>query len=141
MLTMIPKCMAKEADLIFELLTGCSDWDTTEMIAFRNQIRRSASNLMLCKGSSCVRMQRLKFNWCHIKCYMRCRIGCSDIDKKNKLQITSVNCETNLLSLINPLLAHTYCSTIVSNHGLIGLKNSSRKLVAIYTISYFLIYI
>ncbi|XP_066388220.1 uncharacterized protein [Miscanthus floridulus] len=44
-------CIAKEADLIFELLTGCSDWDTTEMIAFGNQIRRSASNLMLYKGS------------------------------------------------------------------------------------------
>ena len=51
MLMMIPKCIAKEADLIFELLTGCSDWDTTEMIAFGNQIRRSASNLMLYTGS------------------------------------------------------------------------------------------
>jgi hypothetical protein len=29
-----------------------------------------------------------------------------DINKKNKLQNPSVNCKTNLLSLINPLLAH-----------------------------------
>ena len=45
--------------------------------------------------------------------------------------------ETNLLSLINPPLAHIYCSTTLSNHGLIRLKNSSRKLVAICAISYF----
>jgi hypothetical protein len=58
-------------------------------------------------------------------------MGCSDTNKKNKLQITSVNCETNLLRPINPSLAHIYCSTTLSNHGLIMLKNSSRKLVSI----------
>jgi hypothetical protein len=31
---------------------------------------------------------------------------CSDINKKNKLQNLLVNCETNLLSLINLSLAH-----------------------------------
>jgi hypothetical protein len=31
---------------------------------------------------------------------------CSDINKKNKLQNPLVNCETNLLSLINLLLAY-----------------------------------
>lgn len=51
MLMMIPKCIAKEADLIFELLTDCTDWDNTKSIALGNQIRRSASNLMLYKGS------------------------------------------------------------------------------------------
>ena len=60
---------------------------------------------------------------------------------KNKLQNLSVLHETNLLSLINPSLAHVYCSTTLSNHRLIRLKNLSRKLVAIYIISYFLIYI
>ena len=30
-----------------------------------------------------------------------------------------VNRETNLMSLINPLLAYVYCSNLVSNHGLI----------------------
>ena len=32
------------------------------------------------------------------------------------------NCETNLLSLINPLLANVYCSTTLSNHSVIRLK-------------------
>jgi hypothetical protein len=45
-----------------------------------------------------------------------------DTNKKHKLQIPSVNHETNLLRLINPSLAYIYCSTIVSNHGLIRLK-------------------
>jgi hypothetical protein len=67
-------------------------------------------------------MQGLKFSWYHIGCYMGCRIGCSDTNKKNKLQIPLVNREMNLLSLINPSLAHVYCSTTVSNHGLIRLK-------------------
>jgi hypothetical protein len=35
-----------------------------------------------------------------------CRVGCSVTNKKNKLQNPSVNRETNLLSLINPLLAY-----------------------------------
>ena len=43
----------------------------------------------------------------------------------------------NLLSLINPSVAHIYCSTTLSNHGLIRLKNPSRKLIAICVISYF----
>jgi hypothetical protein len=47
----------------------------------------------------------------------------------------------NLLSLINLSLAHVYCTTTLSNHRLLGLKNSSHKLVAIYAINYFLIYI
>jgi hypothetical protein len=51
-------------------------------------------------------LQGLKFSWCHIGCYMRCRMRCSDTNKKNKLQIQSVNRETNLLRLINLSLAH-----------------------------------
>jgi hypothetical protein len=42
----------------------------------------------------------------------------------------------NLLRLINPLLAHVYCSITLSNNELIRLKNLSRKLVAICAISY-----
>jgi hypothetical protein len=67
-------------------------------------------------------LQGLKFSWCHIGCYIECRMGCSDINKKNKLQIPPVNHEMNLLSLINPSLPHVYYSTTVSNHGLIRLK-------------------
>lgn len=44
-------------------------------------------------------------------------------------------------SLINPSLANVYYSTILSNHGAISLKNSSRKLVALCVISYFLAFI
>ena len=33
-----------------------------------------------------------------------------------------VNRDTNLLSLINPVLANVYCSTILSNHDAIKLK-------------------
>jgi hypothetical protein len=54
MLMMIPKCIAKEADLIYELLTSCSDWDTTELIASGNQIRRSALNLVKVSESAAV---------------------------------------------------------------------------------------
>ena len=43
----------------------------------------------------------------------------------------------NLLSLINPSLAHIYGSTTLSNHRLIRLKKSSRKLTTICAISYF----
>jgi hypothetical protein len=50
------------------------------------------------------------------------RTGCSDTNKKNKLQNPSVIRETNLLSLINPSLAHVYYSTILLNHSLIRLK-------------------
>jgi hypothetical protein len=64
-------------------------------------------------------MQRLNFSWCHIGCYMTCL----DTNKKNKLQIPSVNREMNLLRVINPSLAYVYCSTTLSNHGLIRLKN------------------
>jgi hypothetical protein len=62
---------------------------------------------------------------------------------KNKLHKSLVIRETNLLSdinllsLINLLLAYAYCSTILSNHGLIRHKKSSRKVVAICAISYF----
>jgi hypothetical protein len=43
----------------------------------------------------------------------------------------------NLLSQINPSLAYVYCSTSLSNHGLIRLKRFfSRKLVTICVISY-----
>ena len=42
----------------------------------------------------------------------------------------------NLLSLISPSLAHIYCSTTLSNHGPIRLKNSSHKLVASCAISF-----
>jgi hypothetical protein len=45
---------------------------------------------------------------------------------KNKLQISLVNCEMNLLRLINLSLAHVYCITTLSNDGLIGLKNFSQ---------------
>ena len=53
-----------------------------------------------------------------------------------KLQKSSVIHETNLLSLINPLLAYVYCSTTLSNHGLIRLKKLSHKLVLICTFSF-----
>ena len=42
----------------------------------------------------------------------------------------------NLLSLINPSLAHGYCSTTLSNHGLIRWKDSSRKVIVNYAISF-----
>ena len=71
----------------------------------------------------------------------RCCMECSDTNKKNKLHNPSVLQEMNFLSLINPLLAHVYWSTTLSNHGLIRLKKSSRKLVAICVINYFLVYI
>ena len=41
---------------------------------------------------------------------------------KNKLQNLSVIRKTNLLSLINHSLAHVYCSTTLSNYGLIRLN-------------------
>jgi hypothetical protein len=44
--------------------------------------------------------------------------------------------ETNLLSLINPSLAHVYCSTTWSNHELISLMDSSRELASIYAIGF-----
>ena len=50
------------------------------------------------------------------------------------------NLRDDFLSLINLSLAHVYCSTTLSNHEL-GLKNSSRKLVTICVINYFLVYI
>jgi hypothetical protein len=37
-------------------------------------------------------------------------------------KIPPINCETNLLSLINSLLANVYCSETLSNHGVIRLK-------------------
>ena len=59
-----------------------------------------------------------------------------------KLHNPSVNREMNLLNLINPSLAHV-CT--VAPHcqimDYLGLKNLSRKIVAIYAISYFLVYI
>jgi hypothetical protein len=49
---------------------------------------------------------------CHIGCVRGCREGFSDTNKKNKLQNPLGNYETNLMILINPLLAHVgYCST------------------------------
>jgi hypothetical protein len=65
-----------------------------------------------------------------------CRTWCSDSNKKNKLQNSSVIHETNLLSLINSSLAHVYCSTTLSNHGLIRLKNLSRKIILICVFSF-----
>ena len=53
---------------------------------------------------------------------MRISYGVFDTNKKNELQNPSVLYETNLLSLINPLLAYIYCSITLSNHGLIRLK-------------------
>ena len=47
------------------------------------------------------------------------------------------NNKTNYTSHLNPSLAHVYCSTTLSSHGLIKLKNSSRKVVVICAISYF----
>jgi hypothetical protein len=46
-----------------------------------------------------------------------------------------------ITELINLSLAHVYCSMTLSNHGLIRLKNSSRKIHTICVISYFLVYI
>ena len=69
---------------------------------------------------------------CHMGCHIRISYGYLDTNKKNKLQNPLVNHETNLLSLINLLLTHVYCSTLLSNHGLIRLKRfvsqNSRKL-------------
>ena len=65
---------------------------------------------------------QVKFKMCHIGYRMRCGIGCSDTNKKNKLHNSSVIRETNLLSLINSSLAHVYCSITLSNHGLIRLN-------------------
>jgi hypothetical protein len=42
----------------------------------------------------------------------------------------------NLLNLINPSLAHVYCSITLPNHGLIRLKKSSRKTVSICAFSF-----
>jgi len=39
-----------------------------------------------------------------------------------KLQILSVNCVVNLLSLINPSLVNVYCSIILLNHYAIRLR-------------------
>ena len=41
---------------------------------------------------------------------------------QNKLQIPHINCETNLLSLINLSLRNVYCSITLSNHGVVRLK-------------------
>jgi hypothetical protein len=43
---------------------------------------------------------------CHIGCVGGCREGFLNTHKKNKLQNPSRNCKTNLMILINPLLAH-----------------------------------
>ena len=52
----------------------------------------------------------------------RCRMGCSNTNKKNKLQNPPVNREMNLLSLINPSIAHVSTVALMANHGLISLK-------------------
>ena len=57
------------------------------------------------------------------------------VDSNNKINYR--NSQTNLLSLINLSLAHTYYSIILSNHKLIRLKNSCRKLVIICVIIIF----
>jgi hypothetical protein len=44
--------------------------------------------------------------------------------------------QTDLLSLINSLLAYVYCSTTLLNYGLIRFKNSSRKIVSICAFSF-----
>ena len=67
-------------------------------------------------------------------------MGCLGSNKKNYLQNPSENSETNLLSLTNPSLANIYSSTILLNNGAIRLKDSSRKLVIICTISFFSIF-
>jgi hypothetical protein len=60
----------------------------------------------------------VKFWGCHIRCYM----GCLDTNKK-QIQNPSVNRETNLLSLINPSLAHVLLwHFIVKSYRLIRLK-------------------
>ena len=46
------------------------------------------------------------------------------------------NLRDDFLSLINLSLVHVYCSTTLSNHGLLGLKDSSRKLVVSYAINF-----
>jgi len=46
---------------------------------------------------------------------MGCCMEYSDSNKKNKLQM-------NLLSLINPSLAYVYCTTVLSNYGLVRLN-------------------
>ena len=55
---------------------------------------------------------------------IKCHVECSDTNKK-------IN-DASLLSLINLSLAYVYCSTTLSNHGLIKLKKfvsqSSRNL-------------
>jgi hypothetical protein len=77
----------------------------------------------------------LKFNRCHVGCYMRLTMGCSDNNKKNKLHISWVIRETNLLNLINPSAAH-FTVAISADHGLIRLKKSSRKLASLYIFSF-----
>jgi hypothetical protein len=49
-------------------------------------------------------------------------MGCSDTNKKKLITELVCNCEKNLLRLINPSLAHVYCSTTLANHGLFKLK-------------------
>ena len=60
---------------------------------------------------------------------------CLDTNKKINYIIRTLR--DDFLSLINLPLTHVYCSTTLSNHRLIRLKNSSREIVAICVISYF----
>ena len=64
------------------------------------------------------------------------RMGCSDTNKKNKLQNPSVIRKTNLLSLMNPLLAHVTVAPHCQIMDKLGLKNSSRKTVSICAFSF-----
>jgi hypothetical protein len=48
-----------------------------------------------------------------------------------------VNYETNLLNLINPSLANVYCSTSLSNHGVIRLKRFVSQFTRNYAIGFF----
>ena len=59
----------------------------------------------------------------------------SDTNKKN-LYNPSVLHETNFLSLINPSLAHIIVALHCQIMGKLGLKDSSRKLVASCAISF-----
>jgi hypothetical protein len=69
------------------------------------------------------------------------REGFSDTNKKNKLQNPSENCETNLMILINPSLAHIGTIALMDNHGLIMLKNLSQDFTENCTISFSFVYI
>ena len=80
---------------------------------------RLVASLRLSLSKGCL-VREMKIFGDHIGCFGDVRKGFWILIKK--IHSSSGNCETNLLRLINPSLAHVSTVALMANHRLISLK-------------------